>query len=46
MQIVLASGNPGKQREFAALLAAYGHQLTLQSALPPTRCSRRRMRQR
>jgi XTP/dITP diphosphohydrolase len=32
MQIVLASGNPGKQREFAALLAPFGHQLTLQSA--------------
>jgi XTP/dITP diphosphohydrolase len=33
MKIVLASANPGKQREFAALLAAHGIELLLQSAL-------------
>ncbi len=32
-QVVLASANAGKQREFAALLAAHGITLTLQSAL-------------
>jgi XTP/dITP diphosphohydrolase len=32
-QVVLASANPGKQREFAALLAPHGIALTLQSAL-------------
>jgi XTP/dITP diphosphohydrolase len=31
MKIVLASGNLGKQREFAALLAPLGHELLLQS---------------
>jgi XTP/dITP diphosphohydrolase len=51
--VVLASANPGKQREFAALLAAHGIELVLQSALGiasiaetgrplrPMRCSRR-----
>lgn len=33
MKIVLASANPGKQREFAALLAPHGIELLLQSAL-------------
>lgn len=33
MKLVLASGNAGKQREFAALLAPLGMQLLLQSAL-------------
>lgn len=33
MRIVLASGNSGKQREFAELLAARGDELVLQSAL-------------
>jgi len=32
-QVVLASANPGKQREFADLLAALGIELVLQSAL-------------
>ncbi|MFM2288957.1 MAG: dITP/XTP pyrophosphatase [Pseudomonadota bacterium] len=32
MQVVLATGNPGKQREFAALLAPLGLELVLQSA--------------
>lgn len=32
-QIVLASANPGKQREFAALLAPRGFELVLQSEL-------------
>jgi XTP/dITP diphosphohydrolase len=31
MRIVLASGNPGKQREFAALMTPLGHSLLLQS---------------
>jgi XTP/dITP diphosphohydrolase len=31
--VVLASANPGKQREFAALLAAHGVELVLQSQL-------------
>jgi XTP/dITP diphosphohydrolase len=31
--VVLASANPGKQREFAALLAAHGIELVLQSQL-------------
>ena len=33
MQVVLASANAGKQREFAALLAPYGIELLLQTAL-------------
>jgi XTP/dITP diphosphohydrolase len=33
MQIVLASANAGKQREFTALLAPYGIELLLQTAL-------------
>lgn len=33
MQVVLATGNAGKQREFAALLAPLGLELVLQSAL-------------
>jgi XTP/dITP diphosphohydrolase len=33
MKLVLASANPGKQREFAALLAPQGIELLLQSAL-------------
>jgi XTP/dITP diphosphohydrolase len=33
MKVVLATGNPGKQREFAALLAPLGIELVLQSAL-------------
>jgi XTP/dITP diphosphohydrolase len=33
MQVVLATGNAGKQREFAALLAPLGFELVLQSAL-------------
>lgn len=33
MRIVLASGNPGKQREFEALLGPRGFELVLQSAL-------------
>lgn len=33
LKVVLASANPGKQREFAALLAPYGVELLLQSAL-------------
>src|SRR5580704_8427131 len=33
MQVVLASANPGKQRELAALLAPHGLELLLQSAL-------------
>src|SRR5258706_1488683 len=33
MQVVLATANPGKQREFAALLAPFGLELLLQSAL-------------
>jgi XTP/dITP diphosphohydrolase len=33
LKLVLASGNAGKQREFAALLAPLGMQLLLQSAL-------------
>src|SRR5271154_3192658 len=33
MQIVLASANAGKQREFTALLAPYGIKLLLQTAL-------------
>src|ERR1017187_3874858 len=32
-QVVLASANPGKQRELAALLAAHGIDLVLQTAL-------------
>jgi XTP/dITP diphosphohydrolase len=32
-RVVLASANPGKQREFAALLGAHGVQLLLQGAL-------------
>jgi len=35
-RVVLASGNPGKQREFAALLAGLGIELLLQSALGVT----------
>jgi XTP/dITP diphosphohydrolase len=33
MRVVLATSNPGKQREFAALLAPLGVELILQSAL-------------
>jgi XTP/dITP diphosphohydrolase len=33
MRVVLATGNPGKQREFAALLAPLGMELILQSTL-------------
>ena len=33
MRVVLATANPGKQREFAALLAPFGLELLLQSAL-------------
>jgi XTP/dITP diphosphohydrolase len=33
MQVVLATGNPGKQREFAALLAPLGIELLLQTSL-------------
>jgi XTP/dITP diphosphohydrolase len=33
MKVVLATANPGKQREFAALLAPRGLELVLQSAL-------------
>jgi XTP/dITP diphosphohydrolase len=33
MKVVLATGNPGKQREFAALLAPLGFELVLQSEL-------------
>ena len=33
MKLVLATANPGKQREFAALLAARGFELVLQSEL-------------
>jgi len=33
MQVVLATANPGKQREFAALLAPHGILLLMQSAL-------------
>jgi XTP/dITP diphosphohydrolase len=33
MKVVLATANPGKQREFAALLAPHGLELVLQSAL-------------
>ena len=33
MRVVLASANPGKQREFAALLGPRGFELVLQSAL-------------
>ncbi len=33
MRVVLATANPGKQREFAVLLAPYGVQLLLQSSL-------------
>ena len=32
MRIILASGNPGKLREFAAILAPLGHELLPQSA--------------
>lgn len=32
-RVVLASANPGKQREFAALLEAYGIELVLQTAI-------------
>ena len=33
MRVVLATANPGKQREFSALLAPYGLELVLQSQL-------------
>lgn len=33
MQVVLATANPGKQREFSALLAPFGVELLLQSSL-------------
>jgi len=33
MRVVLATANPGKQREFATLLAPRGFELVLQSAL-------------
>lgn len=33
MRVVLATANPGKQREFSALLAPYGVELVLQSQL-------------
>src|SRR5512139_2825746 len=33
MKLVLATGNPGKQRELAALLAPRGCELVLQTAL-------------
>ena len=33
MRVVLATANPGKQREFAALLEPRGFELVLQSAL-------------
>jgi XTP/dITP diphosphohydrolase len=33
MHVVLATGNPGKQREFAALLAPHGVDLVLQSTM-------------
>ena len=32
-RVVLATGNPGKQREFAALLAPLGFEVILQTAL-------------
>ena len=33
MKVVLATSNPGKQREFSAMLAARGFELVMQSAL-------------